>query len=167
VKLQIENSPVIPVAVSYGTRIVIAIIVVIGIAGGYWRATRDSGNPPAVRPAPATASPPDIVNAAELSARTNPTAENYLNLSLAYDRAGRHNDSITAARQALKLRPNYAEAWNNIAVGFGGLGLWDQAIQACDEALKLRPDFQLAKNNLAWLRSEKLQSEKAKGLVSK
>ncbi len=105
--------------------------------------------------------------AAEAVARTDPSPENYLALSLAYDLAGRHADNITAARQALKLRPAYAEAWNNIAAGYEGLGLWDEAIKAAEEAVKLKPDYQLAKNNLAWARKQKADAQKVKQQESK
>jgi tetratricopeptide (TPR) repeat protein len=83
------------------------------------------------------------------------TPEDYLNLSLALHQAGRFPEAIDAAKNALKLRPDYAEAWNNIAAGYEGLGLWDPAIEAAKKAIALRPDFQLARNNLAWSESQK------------
>jgi protein O-mannosyl-transferase len=93
-------------------------------------------------------------------AETQPTAENYLNLSLRYDRLGRYNDCIRAAREALKHKPDYAEAYNNIAAGYESLGDWDEAIKAAHEALRLRPDFELARNNLAWSEQQKLRQPK-------
>ena len=73
------------------------------------------------------------------------------------------NDSkatnIDAARQALALKPDYAEAFNNIAAAHASLRQWDEAIRAAQEALRLRPDFPLARNNLAWAEGE---SRKAK-----
>ena len=83
------------------------------------------------------------------------SAEEYLNLSLAYHRAGRFQDAINAAKSALKLKPDYAEAYNNIAAGYEAMSMWDPAIEAARRALKLRPDFQLARNNLLWSEAQK------------
>ena len=86
--------------------------------------------------------------------RTNKEPVNFLNLSLAYYEAGQFENSIDAAKEALKLKPDYAEAYNNICTAYNNLKMWDKAIIACEEAVRLRPDFQLAKNNLAWARSQ-------------
>jgi tetratricopeptide (TPR) repeat protein len=83
------------------------------------------------------------------------TAEDYLNLSMVLERAGKHLECIAAAKQALKLRPDYAEAYNNIAAGYESLERWDEAIQAAQKALELKPDFQLARNNLQFSLSQR------------
>jgi len=67
----------------------------------------------------------------------------------------RYSESIDAARRALALKADYAEAYNNIGVAYAGLGLWAPAIAAVEEALRLQPNFQLAKNNLAWFMERK------------
>ena len=87
------------------------------------------------------------------------TPEDLLNESMQLNQAGKYDASIAAARAALALRPNFAEAWNNIAAGYAAKRKWDQAIDAARRAVALKPDFQLAKNNLAWSLSQK---EKAK-----
>jgi tetratricopeptide (TPR) repeat protein len=88
---------------------------------------------------------------------TTETPENLLNKSLALNQVGKYQESIEAAQAALKLRPNYAEAWNNIAAGYESMGRWDDAVAAAKEAIRLKPDFQLAKNNLAWSLAQKKQ----------
>jgi Flp pilus assembly protein TadD len=65
---------------------------------------------------------------------------------------------LGAARKALEIRPDYAEAHNNVAAGLASLGRWDEAIAAAREALRLRPGFPLARSNLEWA-----EREKAKG----
>jgi tetratricopeptide (TPR) repeat protein len=90
------------------------------------------------------------LTAAEQLAGSQPTPENFVNLSLLYNQTGRYEDCIRAAREALRLRPNYAEAYNNIAAGNESLGRWDEAIAAAAEAIRLKPDFQLARNNLSY-----------------
>ena len=99
---------------------------------------------------------PDPVGAAEAAAKQALTPENYLNLSLAYHQAKRFRDCIRAAEEALKLRPDFAEAYNNIAAAHEDLGEWDAAIAAAREAVRLKPDFQLAKNNLAYSEQQKI-----------
>jgi len=99
--------------------------------------------------------PPDELSATARLAESQPTPENYLNLSLLYHRAGRYQDSIAAAKNALRLKPDYAEAYNNIAAAYEGMQQWDQAIAAAQQALRLKPDFQLARNNLAYSEQQK------------
>ena len=88
------------------------------------------------------------IEIAEDEIRLAPTAEKYLNLSLMYYRAGKYESSINAAKEALKLRPDYPEAYNNICSAYNILKQYDKAVEACQKAIELNPDFQLAKNNL-------------------
>jgi tetratricopeptide (TPR) repeat protein len=91
-------------------------------------------------------------------------AESLLSTSLAFYRAGKFKDSIAAARAALALRPNYAEAWNNIAAGYNALSDWDNGIAAGEQAVRLKPDFELARNNLALAISQKQRGQPANGI---
>ncbi len=86
---------------------------------------------------------------------TPKSAEDYLNLSLARHMAGKYQESIQAAQQALSLKPDFAEAYNNMAAAYEALQLWDPAIAAARQALKIRPGFQLAQNNLTWSEQQK------------
>ncbi len=72
-----------------------------------------------------------------------------------YHQTGKYQESIDAARNALRLKPNYPEAYNNIAAAYEAMSMWDPAIEAAQQALRLKPDYQLAKNNLAWSISQK------------
>jgi tetratricopeptide (TPR) repeat protein len=78
-----------------------------------------------------------------------------LNQSFRLCNQQRYSESIDAARRALALKADYAEAYNNIGFAYAGLGLWEPAIAAVEEALRLQPNFQLAKNNLAWFLERK------------
>lgn len=86
------------------------------------------------------------------------SAEDWLNASLGDYQSGQFEKSIQDARAALKLRPDYPEAYNNIAADYASMHEWDQAISAAETAVRMKPDFQLAKNNLAWAQSEKMKS---------
>lgn len=85
-------------------------------------------------------------------------ARAWLNVSFEAFNQGRFGDSIDAARQALTLNSNYAEAHNNVAAAHAALARWDEAIHAARQAISLKPDFQLAKNNLAWATTEKAKA---------
>jgi|ERR1035437_1442199 tetratricopeptide (TPR) repeat protein len=80
--------------------------------------------------------------------KAKPTAENYLNLSLQYYNLKRYDDCIAACNEAIKLKPDFPEAYNNICSAYNSLGKYDLAIDACNMALKFSPGFELAKNNL-------------------
>jgi protein O-mannosyl-transferase len=84
-----------------------------------------------------------------------PTPETWLNESLEFYRQGKFDESIAAAREALKLRPDYSDAWNNIAAAYNSESKWDEGISAAAQAVRLRPDNQLARNNLAWAVQQK------------
>ena len=108
---------------------------------------------------------PTDVNAHDLLARAHgqavnqpatQTPEYYLDLSLQDYREGHYAESIGASRDALKLRPNYAEAWNNIGAAYNKLGRYAEAVAACEQALRYKPDLELARNNLQYAR-EKLK----------
>ncbi len=94
------------------------------------------------------------------SAKNNPDAKNYLNLSLEYYNAGQYENSIRACEEALKLNPNYDLAYNNMCSAYNMLGKWDKAIEAGEKAVQLNPNNQLAKNNLAWANTEKRKQSK-------
>ncbi len=82
--------------------------------------------------------------------QTAPSAEGWLDASLRLYNEGDFASSLEAAREALKYRPDYAEAFNNIAAAHNAMAHWGEAAAAAREALALKPDFPLARNNLAW-----------------
>jgi tetratricopeptide (TPR) repeat protein len=83
------------------------------------------------------------------------TADDWLNASLHDHQVGQYLESIKDAEHALRLRPDYAEAYNNIAASYESMGRWDEAIEAARKAVRLKPDFELAKNNLEWAEDQK------------
>jgi tetratricopeptide (TPR) repeat protein len=87
------------------------------------------------------------------------TAENFLSVSALYYQSGDYEQSIAAAREALKLRPNYPEAYNNISAGDRALGNWDEAVEAAQQSLRLQPGSRMAQENLA--RSQRRQQDPA------
>jgi protein O-mannosyl-transferase len=105
-----------------------------------------------------TLNPLDVVARQELEfAITDErgTPERFLAVSLAAYQAKRYRECIAAAEEALKLRPDYAEAYNNIAAGHIAVGEWDAAIAAAERAVQLKPNFTLARGNLEYARARK------------
>ncbi len=103
---------------------------------------------------------------------SNPTHENYLDLSLQYHKAGRFLDSIHACNKALKIKPGYDLAYNNICAAYNEMKMWDKAIDACEKGLRINPGNQLMKNNLARAKYERghlgegiKRKEKAEGKI--
>ncbi|CAN5280450.1 hypothetical protein BH09BAC5_BH09BAC5_08800 [soil metagenome] len=82
------------------------------------------------------------------NAQQHPSPENYLSLSLIYYQHKRYEDCITASQEALKLNPDYADAYNNICSAWNVLGNFDEAIKAGQSAIDINPNNQLARNNL-------------------
>lgn len=135
----------------------VAVILIFGV--GYLLSRSGASTAPAPQP-PVAASPLGAaVTAAEAAVKQNASPENYLNLSLAYSKARRFQESLDAAKNAVRLRPNYAEAFNNEAAAYEDLHQWDDAIAAAREALRLKPDFTLARNNLIYAASQKVHSK--------
>jgi tetratricopeptide (TPR) repeat protein len=80
----------------------------------------------------------------------NPTADNYINLSLEYYKNGMYKECVMVCEKALELQPHLAAAYNNICSAYNSMGEWKKASIACSKALEIDSTFQLAKNNLAW-----------------
>ena len=88
------------------------------------------------------------VQEAEDLAKSNRSAPNYLNLSLRYYQERQYLNCVKACNEALKIKPDYPDAYNNMCSAYNMLGEWDKAIEAGQKAVKLNPSSQLAKNNL-------------------
>jgi len=79
------------------------------------------------------------------------TSNNWLcnnNLGVVLDRKGRTDEAIKHYLEALRIKPDYAEAHYNLGVALDGKGRTDEAIKHYLEALRLEPDYVEAHNNL-------------------
>lgn len=97
--------------------------------------------------------------------KREPTANKYLDLSLLYYRLEKFQECINAAQEALKIKPDFAEAYNNIGSAYNALKEWDKAIEAFNEALKINPEMELAKNNLVVAQTGKGQLDAIENLI--
>lgn len=92
-------------------------------------------------------------------AQRDPSAENYLNLSLISYQENDFAGCVHYAEKALTVKPDYAEAYNNIGSAYNQLGKYDSAEVALSRALAIDPDYSLAANNLA-ISKRRRQQEK-------
>jgi tetratricopeptide (TPR) repeat protein len=95
------------------------------------------------------------VTIAQEAVKQNPTAENYVNLSLAFYNNNQFLESAVAAKAAAQLKPGYGVAWNNICAAYNRIGEWDSAFDAGAHAVQLQPDDQLSKNNFIYAQQQK------------
>ena len=60
---------------------------------------------------------------------------------------------------AIKIKPDYADAYNNLGAALFNAKMTEEAIDYFKEAIRVQPDFAAAHNNLetALLRSEELE----------
>src|SRR3989344_1309055 len=66
------------------------------------------------------------------------------NIGHAYHKEGHIDEAIKAYLAALRLNPNYADAYNNLGAAYADHGQWDMAIKA----LKFKLDYAEAHNSL-------------------
>jgi tetratricopeptide (TPR) repeat protein len=64
--------------------------------------------------------------------------------------AGQYQESITQAKNALPVKPDFAPAYWAIGISYGRLGQWDLAITNLETALKIDKDYGDAKDALKW-----------------
>ena len=94
-----------------------------------------------------------VAAAAPEPAAPDPAA--ILHQSVESCRAGKYDECIAGARQAIALKPDFAEAYNNLAAAYLAQHRWDDAIQAASQALRLKPDFAMAQKILERARALK------------
>jgi len=81
-------------------------------------------------------------------------SDGYLALSVVYYKNGKYEDCIRAAKEALRISPNLAEAWSNLAAGYHEMGRIDDSVAAAKEVVRLNPRLLNAQKNLDALLAE-------------
>jgi tetratricopeptide (TPR) repeat protein len=83
------------------------------------------------------------------------------NLGFALDKQGRTEEAIEHYIQALRLKPDYAEAHNNLGIALDRQGRTEEAVEHYLQALRLRPDYAQAHNNLGIALDKQGRTEEA------
>ena len=95
--------------------------------------------------------------------RKNPNESNLYALGGdCYAAMGHFDQAIACFKEAIKLKPDFAEAHNNLGNILKLLGQVDEAILSYKRAIKLKPDFTIGFNNLASILIELGRIEEAK-----
>jgi tetratricopeptide (TPR) repeat protein len=75
-------------------------------------------------------------------------AVEYNKLGMCLQRAKRSSQAEKQYEEALRINPNYAEAWNNLGTVQHGRGKYKQAIKSYRKAVSLRPNLAQAHKNM-------------------
>jgi len=75
------------------------------------------------------------------------TAEEWFDKGYAAQIAGNHNEAVDAYTVAIRLKPDYAEAYNNRGIAYDKLGQYSRAIEDFNQAIRLKPDYAEEYNN--------------------
>ena len=66
---------------------------------------------------------------------------------------GKIEEAIAHYEQAVRIRPDFAEAHNNFGTALAQTGKIEEAIAQYEQALRIKPDFAEARNALARLQA--------------
>ncbi|MCY2925790.1 MAG: tetratricopeptide repeat protein, partial [Planctomycetota bacterium] len=77
--------------------------------------------------------------------------EAHNNLGGVLKKIGRVDEAIAQFEQALKIKPEHAQAHYNLALALTQTGKGPEALAHFAQAVRINPDFTPALNNLAWL----------------
>ena len=146
----------------WGSIAIIALLAIVIVTYFFNRAQLNSkeSEAPSSDTSIANAASRTALESAKDNALVTPNFTNYINLGLAYYKAGQNQNSINITLKALGLAQTAKDqslAYNNLCAFYNALQMPDSAIKAGEQALKLQPDFQLAKNNLKNARSIKVK----------
>jgi tetratricopeptide (TPR) repeat protein len=72
----------------------------------------------------------------------------HYNLGMALGKKGRMDEAISQYQEAIRLKPDYAEAISKLGTALGEEGRTDEAISQLQEAIRLKPDYADAYNSL-------------------
>jgi predicted O-linked N-acetylglucosamine transferase (SPINDLY family) len=86
-------------------------------------------------------------------------AKAHNNLGNVLNAQGKYEQAASCFRQALALKPGYAEAYNNLAITLKEQGHWEEAKTVYRHLLTLTPDWAAAHSNLLFCLSHDLQTE--------
>lgn len=92
--------------------------------------------------------------------KREPSATNFIELSVLYYQNNMFEKCIEAGKNAIKLDSTNAIAYNNICSAYNAMQQYEKAIEACNAALRIDPTFERAKNNLALALDKNKQDKK-------
>jgi tetratricopeptide (TPR) repeat protein len=79
------------------------------------------------------------------------SAEDYLRLGVAYEKAGIADNATQAFKSAIELKSDYAEAYHGLGIAYAGEGMYEEAAEALAQAVRINPEYAKAFGNLGFL----------------
>ncbi len=76
------------------------------------------------------------------------TVEYWFYLGLAYQESRMYKEAIEAAKQAIRIKPDYFYAHNSLGLAYKGLGMYKEALEAYKQAIRIKPDEEVPYYNL-------------------
>ncbi len=83
------------------------------------------------------------------------SAEEHFQMGLSYHLEGKWDLAIKEYEEAIRIKPDYADAHNNLGLSYGENGLYNLEIRQYEEAIRIKPDYALAYYNLGVSYAEK------------
>jgi protein involved in polysaccharide export with SLBB domain len=75
-------------------------------------------------------------------------AKSYYQKGEKFGLSGRYNEAVEALKEAVRLRPDYTDAWFGLAHAYSDLGRWQEAAEAYQQVIRLDPKDAEARYNL-------------------
>ena len=89
------------------------------------------------------------------------------NLGVCYKELKKYPEALNNFKNAIKIKPNYAEVYNNIGIVYKSIENFTEAIFNYKQAIQLKPDYAEAYNNLGIIYLDKEEYDEAKNLFEK
>ncbi len=89
------------------------------------------------------------------------------NLGVCYKELKKYPEALNNFKNAIKIKPNYAEVYNNIGIVYKSIENFTEAIFNYKKAIQLKPDYAEAYNNLGIIYLDKEEYDEAKNLFEK
>jgi protein involved in polysaccharide export with SLBB domain len=83
----------------------------------------------------------------------NSEAKRLYKVGVQYGNAGRFREAADAFEQAVKLSPEFADAYLSLGHAYYDLGLWEQAVDNIERGLRLKPKHKDSQDRLAHARA--------------
>jgi tetratricopeptide (TPR) repeat protein len=88
-----------------------------------------------------------LLNAQEVSRKDISQATKHYKIATKKYEKGEYALAIAEYKEAVKLNPNYADAFNDMGYSYSKLGDYENSISSYNMALSIKPDHTLSKNN--------------------
>ena len=85
-------------------------------------------------------------------------ADTHNDLGVVLLQLGRTDKAMAHFKEALQIKPDFAQAYNGLGCALVNKGMVDRAIEHFNEALRLEPDWVDPMNNIAWLLATRTES---------